>query len=182
MTPVINRLYAVGCGFWLALAAVTVAGTAAAADRPAVIDAWARATPPGVTTGAVYLTVSGGSEPDRLIGARTDAAAAAELHTELSENGVLTMKKLDALSIPAGVRVTLAPGHDHLMLMGLKGPLKPGDTIHLTLTFERAGEVAVTVPVRDARTSAHAAHDHPSMPTGEDHGEHDRKIPETSEH
>lgn len=182
MTPGNNDLYAVDRRFWLALAAVTVAATAAAADRPAVLDAWARATPPGVTTGAVYLTVSGGSEPDRLIGARTDAAAAAELHTELNENGVLTMKKLDALPIPAGGRVALAPGHDHLMLMALKGPLKPGDTIHVTLTFEHAGDVAVAVPVRDARTSAHAAHDGHSMPAGEGPGAHDPKIPETSEH
>ncbi len=137
---------------------------AVAAEPPAVHEAWARATPPGVTTGAVYLTLVGGTEADRIIGVRTDAAATAQLHTETSEGGLLTMKKLDALAIPAKTRVELAPGHEHVMLMGLRGPLKPGDTIRLTLTFERAGDVAIEVPVRDARGASAVMHHEHAMP------------------
>ena len=151
----------------LASAAVADAAT----GGPTVPDAWARATPPGVTTGAVYLTIMGGDETDRLIGVRTDAAEAAELHTETSTGGVLTMKKLAALSVPAGAVVALAPGHEHLMLMGLKGPLRPGERIEVTLTFEHAGDMAIEVPVRDARTSsAEPRHEH-SMPTHESRSE-----------
>jgi copper(I)-binding protein len=147
------------------LASAAVAN--AAPGGPTVPDAWARATPPGVTTGAVYLTIMGGGETDRLIGVRTDASEAAELHTETNTGGVLTMKKLPALAVPAGAAVTLSPGHDHLMLIGLKGPLRPGEKIGVTLTFEHAGDVAIEVPVRDARTSrAEPRHEH-SMPTHE---------------
>jgi periplasmic copper chaperone A len=139
----------------------------AASGGPAVHDAWARATPPGVTTGAVYLKIVGGDENDRLIRVRTEAAEAAEVHTEVSAGGVVTMKKLETLPVPAGAVITLAPGHDHLMLMGLKEPLRPGEKIDVTLTFEHAGDVAVEVPVRDARTSSREApHEH-SMPTHE---------------
>lgn len=148
----------------LGLILAAAAASLSAGEPPTVHDAWARATPPGVDTGAVYLTVVGGTEPDRLIGARTSAAAMAQLHTEKRTAGVVTMKKLDALAVPAGAHVDLAPGGSHVMLLGLKGPLKPGQTIGLTLLFEHAGNIEVSVPVRDARSSVPEAHHGHSEP------------------
>ena len=87
------------------------------------------------------------------------AAAAAELHQTTNENGVMHMLPLpDGLALPAGQGVTLAPGGLHVMLMGLRHPLKQGETLALTLTFEHAAPVTVQVPVQAAGASSPAGH------------------------
>lgn len=128
-----------------------------AADAPVVTDAWARATPPGTTVGAAYLTIEGGATADRLVDARSDRAAMVHLHAVEESDGVAKMRGIEAIEIPAGQRVTLAPKATHLMLMGLDGPLVAGQTFVLTLRFERAGELPVTVTVKPATaTDGHA--------------------------
>jgi copper(I)-binding protein len=116
-----------------------------------VIDhAWTRATPSGTDVGIGYLTIENkGTVPDRFTGASTPAAAKAELHEMGMDNGVMKMRPVkDGLPIPPGQSVTLAPGGLHLMLMGLKGPLKEGGKVPLTLQFEKAGKVDVTLDVQ----------------------------------
>ena len=119
-------------------------------DAPAVSDAWARATPPGVEVGAAYIVITGGSRADQLVGASTPRAAMVHLHEVVETDGVAKMRAIDAVSIPAGARVTLAPTGRHLMLMGLSGPLVAGQTFPLTLRFAGSAAQTVTVTVRAA--------------------------------
>ena len=109
---------------------------------------WARATPPAAKTGAVYLTVTNhGSVPERLVAAKSPAAAQAELHAHLNDGGVMRMKAVDTVVIGPGERVSLRPGNLHVMLVDLKSPLREGARLALTLSFAGAGEVTVEVPV-----------------------------------
>ena len=134
--------------------ALSLAGTSALAAPPVAHDSWIRATPPNVATAAAYARIEGAGTADRLIGARTDVCDHVEIHTHVAQNGVMTMTEIEALAIPAGGAAALAPGGDHLMLIGLRQPLKAGDTVTFTLVFEESGEVAVPFEVRDARTQA----------------------------
>jgi len=125
---------------------------AQAAGAPAiqVEQPWARATPAGAQTGAAYLTLDNKSgSADRLTGASSDVAASVQIHEMTVVGGVMRMRQLaDGLPIPAGGTVELKPGSYHVMLIGLKKPLAAGDTFPLTLTFEKAGTISVTVPVK----------------------------------
>lgn len=132
----------------LAFAAALLLATAAAAQSGAIeiTNAWARATPGGASIGAAYLTLQA-SNADRLTGAETPIARAAQLHQMTMTDGVMKMRPLAALDLPAGHPVTLQPGGVHLMLVGLKAPLKPGEHFPLTLHFAKAGTREVTVAV-----------------------------------
>ena len=111
---------------------------------------WARATPAGALNRAAYMTLDNEtSNADRLIGASSDVADKLQIHEMAVVNGMMQMRQLaDGLSIPAGGLVALKPGSYHIMLIGLKKPLMAGDTFPLTLTFEKAGNISVTVPVQ----------------------------------
>ncbi len=125
----------------------------------------ARATAPMARTGAVYLTVSNaGTLPDRLISASTAAAETVELHTTVREGNVMRMQPVPGIDVPAGQTVTLSPGGLHVMLIGLRGPLKDGSSLALSLTFQRAGRVDVTVPV--SRAVDGGSHGHPPATHG----------------
>lgn len=134
--------------------ALCLAGMSSHAAPPVAHDAWIRETPPSVATAAAYARLEGTGTADRLIGARADACDRIEIHTHVAQDGVMAMSRIEALAIPADGAATLAPGGDHLMLMGLHHPLKAGDTITFTLVFESSGEVAVAFQVRDARAPA----------------------------
>jgi len=116
----------------------------------AVQQPWARATPAGAMTGAVYMTlVNKSGSADRLTGASSDVAPTVQIHEMSVVNGVMQMRQLaNGLPIPAGGTVTLKPGGYHVMLIGLKKPLAPGQTLPLTLVFEKAGNISVTVPIQ----------------------------------
>jgi copper(I)-binding protein len=129
----------------------------AAAAAPTVSGAWARATPPGVDVGAAYLTITGGSTDDRLVGASTERASMAHLHTMEDSGGIATMRPVDGIPVPAGRKVVLAPKGTHIMLMGLTRPLVAGETFPLNLRFEKAGEQTVRVSVRAAGETEPAA-------------------------
>lgn len=112
-----------------------------------ISSAWARATAPGQTEAAAYLTLTS-LQGDRLIGIDTSEAGMAMLHSMVKKNGIAEMRDLDAITLPAGKPVHLAPGGVHIMLMDLKSPLKPGDTLHLSLSFAHAGRQDIAVPVK----------------------------------
>jgi hypothetical protein len=142
------------------LIALACVRAAAAAEAPIhILDAWARATPPGVENGAVYFKISNDGGADKLVGARSSAAQGTEIHASVSENGVVEMRRVESLPIGAGASVELAPGGMHVMLVGLAAPLAAGARVELTLVFAAAGEIAVEVPVVDARAPP-AAHEH----------------------
>jgi copper(I)-binding protein len=128
-----------------AMLAVCLATPALAADL-SVSDAFSRATP-GNGPGVAYLTIHGGNAPDRLVGASSPRAAKVEMHTMSMQGDVMQMREVDAVEIPANAPIRFAPGGLHLMLTGLKAPLKPGETVPLTLTFEHAGTRTLNVPV-----------------------------------
>ena len=95
-------------------------------------------------TGAVYLSIMNmGKDSDQLIGISTTAAESAMLHKSNDENGVMKMEMLDRLEIPAGATIAILPGHMHIMLTGLKAPLKIGDHVLLEMIFKNSGNVSV---------------------------------------
>ena len=127
-----------------------------------ITQAWSRATPGGAKIGGGYLTIENkGATADRLIGGSADAAGKLEVHEMAMNNGVMTMRPLDkGLAIEPGKTVKLAPGGYHLMLMDLKNPLKQGDKVPVTLEFEKAGKVMVSLDVQGVGAQAPASAGH----------------------
>ena len=115
-----------------------------------ITQAWIRATPGGATIGGGYLTIENkGSVADRLIGGSADVADRVQVHEMAMNNGVMTMRPLDkGLAIEPGKTVKFAPGGYHLMLFGLKSPLKQGDKVPITLEFEKAGKVKLSFDIQ----------------------------------
>ena len=139
----------------MAAAALTLAAYAAppqaAPSTPMVIaNAWSRATPPGATVGAGYFTVTNkGSMPDRLIGVTSAVADHTEVHEMTMKDGVMKMRPLaHGIEIKPGETVQLQPSSNHVMMFGLKQPLKAGEKVKGTLTFERAGTVDIVYAVQ----------------------------------
>jgi periplasmic copper chaperone A len=124
-----------------------------------ITQAWSRATPGGAKVAGGYLTIENkGSSPDRLIGGAVDVAGKVEVHEMAVNNGVMTMRPLErGLAIEPGKTVKLAPGGYHLMMFDLKGPLKQGDKLPVTLEFERAGKVKTSFDVQGVGAQAPAA-------------------------
>jgi copper(I)-binding protein len=123
--------------------ALFVATQAAAADI-AVKGAWIRTPPPGAPTAAGYATITNHAiSSDRLTGAYSGAAAGVGLHQMTTAGGVMRMRPVTGgLAIGAAASVSLAPNAYHLMLTGLKAPLKAGQHVRIVLQFQRAGNVA----------------------------------------
>lgn len=114
-----------------------------------ITQGWSRATPGGAKTGGGFLTIENkGSAPDKLLGASADVAGKVEVHEMTMSDGVMKMRPVEGgLAIEPGKTVKLAPGGYHLMMMDLKNPLKQGEKLPITLQFEKAGKVAVTLDV-----------------------------------
>jgi copper(I)-binding protein len=130
-----------------------------------ITQGWSRATPGGAKIGSGYLTIENkGATADRLIASSADVAGKAEVHEMAMNNGVMTMRPLDkGLTIEPGKTVKLAPGGSHLMLVDLKNPLKQGDKVPLTLEFEKAGKVNLSLDVQGIGAQAPAASGSPDV-------------------
>ena len=139
----------------LAIVTLALAALPAMAQQPSaasagvtVRDAWARATPTGATTGAAYMTLTSPAG-DVLTGASTPVAGQAAVHEMRMDGAVMRMRALEGgLVLPPGQAVTLQPGGLHVMLEGLKAPLKQGGTVPLHLTFRTAPALDLDVPVQ----------------------------------
>lgn len=118
-----------------------------------ISDVWAR---PSVTsTGAAYLSISNtGTADDALVGAASTVSASTVIHEMTMTDMVMRMRNLSRLELPSGQSVRLAPGGMHVMLIGLKAPLKAGETFTLSLEFEKAGHVELPVTVAKNAASA----------------------------
>lgn len=113
---------------------------------------------PAARTAAAYFLISNeGEAADRLIGVESDAAQMLQLHTTEMTDGVARMRALPELAVPPGETIRLERGGTHVMLMGLTAPPEAGETLALTLVFERAGPVALEVPVDFAMDRGHDA-------------------------
>lgn len=132
-------------------------GTPALAGDITVEDAYARAASPIARSGAAYMVLrNSGAADDRLMAVHSDVAEVAQLHTHLEEGGgVMRMRPApDGFAVPAGGTHALRRGGDHIMLMGLTEAMEDGSTIPLTLSFERAGDITVEIPVDLERQDA----------------------------
>jgi periplasmic copper chaperone A len=145
----------------LALGALLTLSAGAALGGGAVtIDApYARAVPPGQSNSAVFMSLANGTGGARaLVGGHTDAAEVVELHTHTMDDGMMKMRRVERIDLPAGETVTLAPGGFHVMLIGLKRGLNPGDQVDLTLMLDDGGSLKVQAPVREVQPMAHDHH------------------------
>ncbi|HEX7127312.1 MAG TPA: copper chaperone PCu(A)C [Thermodesulfobacteriota bacterium] len=145
------------------LAAPAIAPASAAEPSLVVRDAWVRATPGAAAVSshaasrgghdagatAAYLTLENrGDRADRLVSVASPVAGRAELHESRVENGIMRMRPVEGIAVPAGGSVRLEPGGLHVMLMGLHEPIAEGRRVPLTLTFESGATLAVDAEVR----------------------------------
>ncbi|QCO57960.1 copper chaperone PCu(A)C (plasmid) [Pseudorhodobacter turbinis] len=161
------------CAAFLALASAPMA----LANDITVTDAYARVSGPTAKSAAAFMVIDNTGEEDRLIDVKSDVAMKTELHTHLhGEGGVMKMVHVEeGFAIPADGHHALARGSDHVMFMGLKDVPAEGETFTLTLTFEKAGDVVVEVPVNNERTDGgmgagkmdHGKMDHGAMKKGD---------------
>lgn len=149
-----------------ALAAAILVVTPALADNGAIhlgniniSGPFTRATLPNAPVGGGFLTIENtGTEADRLVSATSEVAGETQIHEMAMQGDVMKMRQLaDGLEIPAGETVVLAPGGFHIMFMGLKQAFIEGETVAVTLTFEKAGSVEVLLPVAAAAADMPAA-------------------------
>ncbi|MDE2369684.1 MAG: copper chaperone PCu(A)C [Burkholderiales bacterium] len=140
-----------------AAAALLLAVAAQAGTAIRVEGAWARPTVQGQSGGGGFVTIVGGDQADRLLGASAGVSKVVELHAMEMEGNVMRMHAIPAVDIPAGATVRLAPGRNHVMFLGLTKTLKKGDHFPLTLRFEKAGEVKVEMQVMNEPAAAEKA-------------------------
>lgn len=153
------------------LCAFTLPATFSSAAFADVIihDAYARSSGATAKTGAAFFTIMNTGEiEDRLIDVSTAAAKIVQLHTHISgENGVMMMREdQDGFEVASGGIHSLKRGGDHVMMMDLTEPFVQGADLELVLTFEQAGDIAVTVPVdneREPEEGAHSTLDHSTL-------------------
>jgi copper(I)-binding protein len=136
------------------LAVLLTAGAAAAAGQTVtagslvIANPWTDATPPGAPTATGYVTITNhGSTPDRLVGVSSPLANTGELHQMSVANGIASMHPIDGIDIPAGATLTLTPTTFHMMFVTLMQPLKQGSEMPVTLRFQKAGSVEVSLQV-----------------------------------
>lgn len=147
------RIFALGA----AVAALTIATATFAHDYTLgdlkIDHPWARASAGAAANGAAYMTIStAGTATDQLVKAASPVAEKVELHTHILDGDVMRMRPVSGITVNVGEPAVLRPGGLHVMLIGLKEPLKEGSQFPLTLTFEKAGTVTVQVDVEGAST------------------------------
>ncbi|MGB7319534.1 MAG: copper chaperone PCu(A)C [Planktotalea sp.] len=150
---------------FLATAVAVAMALPAFADGMMINDAYARTAMKGGKSGAAFMQIMNHTDTDdRLIGAASDIAKKVELHThkDMGE-GVMKMVHVEeGFAIPAGGMHALARGGDHVMFMGLTQDMIQGETVEVTLTFEKAGDIVVQIPV-DLERQDHGAMQHKKM-------------------
>ncbi|MEQ8228444.1 MAG: copper chaperone PCu(A)C [Rhodospirillales bacterium] len=133
---------------------------AAAEQGIAVSGAWARPTIAKMRISAAYFQASlAGDGEDKLIGVKADIAARAELHEHVMEGTIARMRPVSEVALSAGSPVVFKPGGYHVMLFDLKQALQEGETFSMTLVFQKAGDVPVTVQVMK-KAGGHGGHGH----------------------
>lgn len=138
--------------------ALLAAGSSFAAEEVKAGHPWAGATAPGQKVAGAYLELSSTASA-ALVAVRSPAAGSVEIHSMSMEGGVMKMRRLEKMELPANRTVKLVPGGVHLMLIDISKPLKPGDRVPLTLIIESAGKIRSEVKLEaEVRASAHGSH------------------------
>lgn len=117
-------------------------------------EPYARATMPHQPAGGAYVTIENkGTSADKLVAASSPVAKSVEIHTMAMEGNVMKMREVPGIELKPAEKLVMKPGEGyHLMLMGLRQPLKVGEKFPITLTFEKAGKTEVTAEVREVKT------------------------------
>lgn len=146
-------------GAAFAFSCVLILASCGGSDPVTVSDAWARSSPSGVTMGAAYFDITSADDDSLVaVSVSSDVAARAEIHEVVKamdmgddemHDDAMSMQEMDALELPAGTLVQLAPGGYHIMMIDLAKPLVVGETFDLTLDFDQAPDLTVTVEVSD---------------------------------
>lgn len=150
---VISMTGLAACGSDNSTTDTTVAAedTTPATPKITISGQWARTSPMATDMGAAYMTINSDAD-DELVSASVDMSIAmmTQVHEMvMGDDGAMKMQEVEKIDIKAGTPTELKPGGYHVMLMGLKAPLETGSTISVTLTFAKAGEVVVEVPVQE---------------------------------
>jgi copper(I)-binding protein len=130
----------------------------AASGMEVVEGAWVRSTPPNMKVTAGYLSLRNTTDTDRrLVGARSTVSDRVELHTHIHDmqTGMMQMRHVEAIELPAGETVALEPGGHHIMIMNLQSDLQPGVDVPLTLEFDDGSTLDVMAPVRRVTGGGH---------------------------
>ncbi len=138
---------------------------AGAANSVTVHDPYIRAVPPGLTNSASYMVLeNNGSENTALVGGESSAAKVIEVHNHINDNGVMRMRRVDKIDVPAGGKAALEPGGYHVMFIGLTDNLVPNSSIDVTLKFADGSEKQIKMDVRKLQmkmtkgTAKHSMH------------------------
>lgn len=125
-------------------------------DALEIEDAYARSVPPGQSNSAVFMhIINRGAAAKALVGGQSDAAGVVELHSHAVEDGMMRMRRIQRIEVPGNGAVSLEPGGMHVMLIGLKRGLTPGDTVNLTLDLDDGTTIDVKAPVRAVQVMDH---------------------------
>jgi hypothetical protein len=138
----------------LAAALLMTLSLGAQAAEIVISDPYVRAVPPGQPNTAVFMSLKNMSaDQHALVSAESPVAKVVELHTHLNEGGMMRMRRLDRIELPAGEMTALQPGGLHVMLIGLKQTLEPGATVDLTLVYDDGTQERIQAPVRQIDAS-----------------------------
>lgn len=118
------------------------------AQQVKVEKSFARAAIIQQRNSAAFMSITNQGEPSAIVYATSPVAKIVELHTHINDNGVMRMRKIKQIDLPAGKQVMLKPGGLHVMMLGLKQDLKPGDQIDVTLGFADGSEIPLQIPVQ----------------------------------
>jgi protein SCO1/2 len=129
------------CGALLVAWLFAAVSAAASSGSISVVSAWSRSTASGVSVGVVYFELANSGPADTLLAIECPAAERTEMHATASGDGIIKMRPVTSVDIPAGGRLSFKPGGLHAMLVGIKRPLQEGDRLPLTLVFRRSGRL-----------------------------------------
>jgi copper(I)-binding protein len=120
-----------------------------AADDIQIDNAYARAVPPGQPNSASFMTLTNRSDSDHaIIAGLSSVSSIVQLHTHTNDNGIMKMRQIERIVIPAGKTVELKPGGLHIMLMNLQKKLVPNENVAVTLLFADGSSSIISAPIR----------------------------------
>ena len=154
------------------LSGVGLAQAQSVAEQVKVKDPYVRAVPPGQPNSASFMALhNGDSQAHALVAAQSPAAKVVELHTHTLVDGMMQMRPVAKIELPAGATTSLKPGGLHLMLIGLQQQLVPNERVPLTLVFEDGSKAELNVQVRRLQMHMHQMQQQDPMDHGKHHGE-----------
>ncbi len=140
----------------LGLASMPIFAAEDAAGSVSVADPYVRAVPPGQRSSAAFMTLRNGSGTElAVVSAESPASKIVELHTHINEGGMMRMRQIEKIVVPAQGRTLLKPGGLHVMLIELRQALKAGDEVPVTLVFQDGSRKTIQAPVRKIKTRMH---------------------------